>query len=120
MASGLEVFNADGSVLVTMNTYYGRVLGQIDIVLPFGWANRFQTGSVTDPGLALGTPFSFFIPSRAAPGSGGASAYCYICPRVTFAGTVLTWAYVLDSSTNFAYRVFRDGPVDGTLFYGVL
>ncbi|WP_222934142.1 hypothetical protein, partial [Pseudomonas lundensis] len=39
--------------------------------------------------------------------------------RVTFQGTTLYWAYISDASTTFAYRVFGDGPVDGTLFYGV-
>ena len=119
MASGLEVYNPDSSILVGLSTYYGRVLGHINIVLPYGWANRFQTRSLSDPGFALGTPFSFFTPAKASIGAGGNSSYCYLCPRVTFQGTTLYWAYISDASTTFAYRVFGDGPVDGTLFYGV-
>lgn len=122
MPVGLEVFKEDSTKLISLTEYYGKIVGSLDIVLPSGWANRFQTGTIINAAFAEGEPFSFFVPWSEQPSGGavgGGTSYCYICPIVTFSGATLTWKYVRDTSTEFAWNVFQDGPANGRLFYGV-
>lgn len=116
-------YAADGSPRLRLDRYYGRIIGWIDIVLPAGYLNRFQSGSIAHPGFAMGVPFHFFVAQKRYV-DGGDISYGFIPPQVTFSGTTLQWAYTRTAATDFAHENFGDGangmgPADGRLFYGV-
>lgn len=119
--AGVEVYTATGDMRAGVSDYFCGIIGSIEIVLPSGWANRFISGTQSDPRLLQGEGFSYFIPGPPTLQSvGGAQSYCVITPRVTFANGVMTWQYVRDANANWAYSAFGDGPANGTLFFGVL
>lgn len=91
MATGLQVFNADGSLAMNTSDRIAKVLGSVSV-----GAN----GSLYVPLLTGNTPF-FFVYANQAPSTvtGG-------LPNVSFSGGTISWNY-------------PGGALPCTIIYGV-
>ena len=92
MPAGFQAWDASGNLIIDLSTRTGFVLGNVAI------NSGNQTGSLTDAGLADGTPFYFNVAD-----TGESSRH----PFVSFSGTTMSWTK--STATNFT----------GTIFYGV-
>ncbi|MFL1553204.1 hypothetical protein ACI77I_29715 [Pseudomonas sp. D47] len=111
--AGAQTFDETGRLSVDILARYGRFLGSIEIVLPGGYANRFQAGTVSIGHLAGGgTPFYYYL----------ARGYfaCPFPPEVTFSGAQLNWRFVRTGETDAANGYMNYEPSNGTLYYGVM
>ncbi len=91
MPLGLRLRDASGNVIFDTSTRTGQILGTVSIT------STNQSGSLTDGGLANGTPF-FML-------NGGPSE---VDPAVSFSGTTMSWAKNTAYPHNWA----------GTIIYG--
>lgn len=110
--AGAQVFDVDGRLSVDILARYGRFLGSIEINLPSGYLNRFQSGTVNIPGLSDGDGFYYYMARNFGA--------CPFPPEVTFNGTQLGWRFVRTQETDAANEYMNFQPSDGTLYYGVI
>lgn len=96
MAYGLRIWDAVGNLTFDMNMNLGRVLGVATV--------NTQTGSLTHPGFAQGTPFAL-SGSQSGTTSGNPWAWT---PKVTFSGTTMSWDFesLPVSTTKIIYGVY--------------
>lgn len=92
MASGLQVWDANGDVVVDTTTRLGRIVGVTTI--------NSASGSINDADFADGTPFWIATPSDNTSPTFG--------PKFTFSGTTLSWNFEgrTVSSHRLIYGVF--------------
>lgn len=92
MAAGLQVWDANGSLIVDLSTRLGRILG----VTTFS----SSTGSITDADFASGTPFFIASPTSVSSPSFG--------PKLTISGTTLSWDFEgrVASAHRLVYGVY--------------
>lgn len=93
----MKVWNAAGVLTLDSTTRVGKILGNFSI----GGAGTSQTGSVTDSGLSMGTPFYFATITSGFPGY---DKY----PLFSFSGTTLNWSYPDADSTYLSSRPTHD------------
>ncbi|WP_288937058.1 hypothetical protein [uncultured Sphingomonas sp.] len=113
LVAGAQVFDVDGRLSVDILARYGRFLGSIEINLPGGYLNRFQSGTVSIPGLAGGGEGIYYYLARDY-------GYCPFPPEVTFSGTQLNWQFNRTAETDAANGYMNYEPSNGTLYYGVM
>lgn len=87
MPAGLQVWDANGQMIVDTSTRLGRIVGVADITT--------ATGSIIDANFADGAPFWVALPaSNTSPSFG---------PKFTFSGTTLSWDF--EGRTVSTHRV---------------
>lgn len=128
MQAGLQTFDKDGNLTVSITRRYGRIIGNISITLPYdtpppggawqAYLARVSAGSgaVEDDGLLSGKPFYFFT-YTANPNW---TPYGIFGPSVSFDGNKMTWQYVRTPINDAMATEFLYGPASGVLFYGVV
>lgn len=80
--SGLQIFAADGGLLVDTDTSVAVILNSVLI----GGSNQAQSGSIVDSRLSLGRPF-FLVTTLEVNGFIGYR------PNVTFGNGVVNWSW---------------------------
>ena len=82
MPAGFQAWDASGNTVVDLSTRLGRILG----VHTTGSSN----GSITNAGLAQGTPFALVSQPNSTVANGGTF---YPSPTVSFSGTTMSWTF---------------------------
>ncbi|MCP3721720.1 hypothetical protein M3I53_01030 [Paraburkholderia sp. CNPSo 3272] len=102
MAAGLQIFDANGNIVLDATYRVMRIIGAQNLSLG-------QAGSVTDDRFLQGGWASFQPSVMTGQGylSGGV-----IAPRFSISGNVLSWSYA--AKNNSTYDIYQDG----ILFYG--
>ena len=102
MAAGLQIFDANGNIVLDATYRVMRIIGAQSIGDGFG-------GSVVDDAFSQGGWVSFQPSVMTGEGylSGGV-----IAPRFSISGNTLSWSYAAKNSSQ--YDIFQNG----TLFYG--
>lgn len=91
MPQGLQIFDAAGNVIFDTNVRAGRVLGVASVVAA-------TAGSVTNAGLATGTPFWAFQTTT--------TSYFTAAPTISVSGTTLSWGAEAGAAGNIVYGVY--------------
>lgn len=97
MSEGLQIFNANGSILVDTTALLGRILGSVSVAAS-------TPGSITNNGFLTGSPFTLVLPLNPSDPS------VYIPPKAIVSGATLSW------TTNGIYNRFDASYI----FYGVM
>jgi hypothetical protein len=91
MPQGLRIMDVDGNVIFDTNVRAGRVLGSATVAAG-------AAGSVSNAGLATGSPFWIFQTTE--------TGYFAQSPTITAAGTTLSWAADSDRAGFIIYGVY--------------
>lgn len=103
MAAGLQIFDANGNIVLDATYRVMRIIGSVSI------GDSYLSGNVTDDRFLQGGWASFQPSVMTGQGylSGGV-----IAPRFSISGNVLSWSYAAKNSST--YDIYQNG----TLFYG--
>lgn len=105
MPQGLQVFDADGHLVLDTSSRIGRILGYVDA--PVG------AGSIVNASFAQGTPFYFVNKDFGVLGAYGPFELPsrISTPEVSFSGTTMSWTRAAPPDT--------DAGGDCRIYYGV-
>lgn len=94
MPSGLQTWNADGSVQLDTTLLVGRILGSVSI------AAGQTSGSISHDAFSTGTPFAF--PLVDFSGNAIDLSPTFSLPQISVSGGTLTWtrASVVNASAE--------------------
>lgn len=106
MPAGLQVWRADGSVSLDTTTLLGRIFGAINV------AQGQQSGIISHPQFALGTPFGvpLFDVGNSNFGQAASLSTTVSMPNFQVIGNELHWSRVQSSYENYM-------PA-GVIYYG--
>lgn len=97
MPQGLEIWNANGDLVLDINSRIGLIISHIQ--------TGTVDGSVTDARLGVGTPFWFCVLNSFTVG------YVPVTPTISLSGNTLSWqfpgyTYGVRSACTISYGVY--------------
>lgn len=96
MPAGLQTWDASGNPLIDLTSRLGRIVGT--------HTTGSSNGSITNAGLALGTPFALISQPGSVVSNGGTF---YPSPTVSFSGTTMSWTFTGSGApTTIVYGIY--------------
>lgn len=89
MAQGLQLFTPDGLLFLDTDSSVACILGSVVV----GGADQTQSGSFTDPKLALGRPFAVVT-------SVEVNSFIGYKVNVSISGTTVNWSFPANTPGN--------------------